>query len=113
MATLALCLLAGAPTVRAEEEASSSPTGAPPVHVHGFVSQGFIKTTHNDYLAKSERGSFEFTEVGLNFTTFLTDELRLGVQFFARDVGPIGDYKPQVDWFYLDYRFADWFGIRA
>ena len=34
----------------------------PPVEMHGFVSQGFIKTTSNDYLASSERGSFEFTD---------------------------------------------------
>ena len=36
--------------------------------IHGFVSQGFIKSTDNNYLGQSERGSFEFTEVGINFT---------------------------------------------
>jgi hypothetical protein len=81
--------------------------------VHGFVSQGFIKSTANNYLANSEAGSFEFSEVGLNFTTRITDELRVGMQLFMRDLGPIGNYKPQFDWFYLDYRFLDWFGIRA
>jgi len=81
--------------------------------VHGFVSQGFIKSTDNNYLANSEDGSFEMSEVGLNFTTRITDELRVGMQLFMRDLGPIGNYKPQFDWFYLDYRFFDWFGIRA
>lgn len=83
------------------------------VDVHGFVSQGFILSTDNNYLAKSRRGSFEFTEVGLNFTKSLGDNLRAGVQIFARELGPIGNYRPQFDWFYLDYRFADWLGLRA
>jgi hypothetical protein len=83
------------------------------LQVHGFVSQGFLVTTDNNYLAESERGSFEFTEVGLNFTQPLSDELRVGVQLFARDLGPLGNYDVKADWFYLDYRFADWFGLRA
>jgi hypothetical protein len=84
-----------------------------PLEIHGFVSQGFIKTTENNYLGDSERGSFEFTEVGLNLTKSLSDDLRVGIQLFARDIGPLGNYQPQFDWFYIDYRFADWLGLRA
>jgi hypothetical protein len=84
-----------------------------PLEIHGFVSQGFVKTTENNYLADSERGSFEFTEVGLNLTKSLSDDLRVGIQLFARDIGPLGNYQPQFDWFYLDYHFADWLGLRA
>ncbi|MBX3203907.1 MAG: hypothetical protein KF764_02500 [Labilithrix sp.] len=83
------------------------------VEVHGFVSPGFIVTTSNNYLAKSRRGSFEFTEVGINFTVPITDKLRSGVQLFARDLGPTDNYTPRADWFYLDYRFEDWLGFRA
>jgi hypothetical protein len=83
------------------------------VEVHGFVSQGAIKTTANNYLARSERGSLEFSEVGINFTSTPTEKLRLGLQLFARDLGPIGDYIPHADWFYLDYRWKDWLGLRA
>jgi hypothetical protein len=83
-----------------------------PFDVHGFVSQGFIKSAENDYLAKSKRGSFEFSEVGLNVTKQITSELRAGMQFFAHDLGPTGNYQPQADWFYADYRFRDWVGIR-
>jgi hypothetical protein len=82
--------------------------------VHGFVSQGFILTLHNDYLADdSTRGSFEFAEVGVNFTKNLGDALRVGVQLFAQDLGPTGNYTARMDWFYLDYRFTDWLGLRA
>ena len=81
--------------------------------MHGFVSQGLIKTTANNYLASSQRGSFEFNEVGINFTKSLGDRFRVGMQFFTRDLGPIGNYTPHLDWFYLDYRFWDWLGLRA
>jgi hypothetical protein len=83
------------------------------VEIHGFVSQGVIKSTANNYLAQSERGSFEFSEAGINFTHSFTPNFRIGAQLFSRDLGPIGNYRAQFDWYYLSYRFADWLGIRA
>jgi hypothetical protein len=84
------------------------------VEVHGFASQGFILTTNgNNYLdTGTTSGSFQFSEVGLNFTKSLTDQLRLGMQLFAQDIGPTGSYNVQFDWFYVDYRFSDWLGVR-
>ncbi len=84
-----------------------------PVDIHGFVSQGYMLTSENNYLTYSRRGSAEFTEVGLNFTKTLGDDFRVGMQLFTRDLGPVGNYKPQFDWFYLDYHFRDWLGLRA
>jgi hypothetical protein len=106
---LALCCILGAGAARAQD-GGYRPF---PVEVHGFVSQGFILSSGSNYLARSRRGSFEFTEVGVNFTRNVTDELSVGMQLFSRDLGPIGNYRPQFDWFYLDYRLRDWFGIRA
>lgn len=85
------------------------------LQVHGFVSQGWIKTTRNNYLGSTARdqGSFDFTEVGINFTKPLGDRFRVGMQLFAHDLGTMGNYAPQLDWYYLDYRVADWLGIRA
>lgn len=80
---------------------------------HGFVSQGFMWSNQNNYLARTVGGTFEFAEVGINFTSQLSDKLRVGVQLFMRDVGETGNYRPQFDWFYLDYRFFDWLGLRA
>src|SRR5262245_49671514 len=57
------------------------------LQIHGFISPGFMLSTGNNYLAKTRDGSFEFAETGINFTKPLTDELRLGVQLFARDLG--------------------------
>ncbi|HMJ11067.1 MAG TPA: hypothetical protein VK524_06645 [Polyangiaceae bacterium] len=84
------------------------------VEVHAFASQGFILTLKNDYLAQgTTEGSFEFSEVGINFTKSLTETLRMGVQLFAQDLGPAGNFDAKVDWFYLDYRWQDWLGFRA
>lgn len=83
------------------------------VELHGFVSQGFLKSTANDFLARSERGSFEFTEVAINFNLTLTDRLRTALQLFTRDLGPLGNYVTRFDWFFLDWRHSDWLGLRA
>lgn len=84
-----------------------------PIETHGFVSQGFILSSHNEYLAKSKGGSFEYSEAALNFTNQVTPSLRLGFQLLAHDLGPIGNHAPQFDWFYIDYRIKDWLGVRA
>jgi len=88
--------------------------GLPPLQVHAFASQGIIKTTKNNYLVRhSTRGSFELTEAAINFTQPLTDRLRMGLQLFTSQIGGVGDFRVQADWYYLDYRFADWLGLRA
>jgi hypothetical protein len=84
------------------------------VDVHAFASQGYILTTNNNYLAHDTRhGSFQFSEIGINFTKDLGDKLRMGLQLFAQDLGPTGNYNAKLDWFYLDYRWKDWLGVRA
>ncbi len=98
--------------ISAAAEAEEAPAS---LQIHGFVSQGYIKTTRNNYLGPSARkqGSFDFTEVGINFTQPISDKLRIGLQLFAHDLGPLGNYAPQLDWYYLDYRFFDWLGLRV
>src|SRR5579872_2092424 len=110
MAAIALCLVS-TPTWALDVGPEG---GVLSVEVHGFVSQGFILTNGNNYLANdTKHGSFQFSEIGLNFTKQITDRLRAGVQLFAQDLGPTGNYNAKMDWFYLDYRFADWLGVRA
>lgn len=83
------------------------------LETHAFLSQGYIKSTGNDYLAKSKNtGSFNFTEVGINFTKKLSDELRFGVQLFTRTLGPTGNFTTKFDWLYLDYHWSDHLGFR-
>ncbi len=102
-------------TLATPRQATAADIGTPNqrVALHGFVSPGYIASTGNNYLADTKGGSFEFVEVGLNLTVPLTDKLRTGMQLFSRKLGQTGDYVPKMDWFYLDYRFEDWIGIRA
>lgn len=85
------------------------------VDVHAFVSQGFILTSHNDYIdTGTTHGSAQFTEMGINVTkAFFKDKLRIGLQLFAQDLGPTGSFDVKADWFYVDYRWQDWLGFRA
>jgi hypothetical protein len=102
--TLALVTNARAEELTAEEAA---------VQIHGFVSQGALLSSDNNFLAESERGSLEFTEAGIALSKQLDPRLRVGFQLFARDLGPTGNYSAKLDWFNLDYRWRDWLGIRA
>jgi hypothetical protein len=110
LAVSALALVASRPAAAAE---MSLPGELGQLQVHGFISQGFLYTSDNNYLANSSRGSFEFTELGLNFTLQPMDRLTLGLQIFSHDLGPIGDYRATLDWYSVDYHWQDWLGIRA
>jgi hypothetical protein len=107
---LALCLVTSpvfAVDIGSEDSLAS-------VEIHGFVSQGFIFTKDNNYLAAdTTHGSFQFSELGVNLTKNLTDRFRVGLQLFVQDLGPTGNYDVKADWFYLDYRLANWLGVRA
>ncbi|MDJ0835385.1 MAG: hypothetical protein QNK37_02650 [Acidobacteriota bacterium] len=83
------------------------------LEVHGFISQGYLDSSEHDYWAPTQDGTFEFSEVGLNISKSLRDDLRLGMQFFARDLGDIGNHEVVIDWALGDYRPRDELGIRV
>lgn len=84
------------------------------VQVHSFASQGFFYSNQNNYLTmRTSRGSSAFTDLGMNAAVNLTDKLRVGAQVYSRNVGELGNWRPEFDWALADYRFKDWFGIRA
>jgi hypothetical protein len=82
------------------------------VQIHGFISQGFISSTENNFVADSKDGTFEFNEMGINFSKKLTSRLHIGLQLFARDFGATGDNEVKIDWALVDYRIVDWLGLR-
>jgi hypothetical protein len=85
-----------------------------PVQVHGFVSQAFTASDDNNFLTmNTSAGSFAFTDFGGNISVELTDKFRVGAQFYDRNLGQLGRWHPQLDWASGDYKFKDWFGIRA
>ena len=72
------------------------------LQIHGFISQGFMMSNENNFLGQTKDGTFEFNEFGINFSTELTNELRVGMQIFARDLGYLGNEELTVDWAYGD-----------
>lgn len=88
-------------------------SSAQDVDIHGFISQGYLKTNQNNYLANSDDGSFQFNEMGINFTTFVSKDLKVGCQFFARDLGELGNDEIVVNWALAEYTYRNWLGLRA
>jgi len=83
------------------------------IDIHGYISQGFLIGNKNNFLADTEKGTFQFNELGINFSTDVTDKLRVGLQLAARDIGDTGNDKVKIDWAFADYRRWDWLGIRV
>src|SRR3569832_462010 len=83
LSSLSIAMIASAifaPVVPAHAESD--------VEIHGFVSQGYIKTTkENQYpVGNSGEGSYNFNDFGINFTRRLAPDLRVGLQHFAKTV---------------------------
>jgi hypothetical protein len=88
--------------------------GNVPVQIHSFAQQGFTYSNDNNYLTMpTSQGSFAMTDAGVNISATITDKFRVGAQVYDRNIGALGDYHPQLDWAFGDYKFKDWFGIRA
>jgi hypothetical protein len=83
------------------------------VDIHGFVSQGYLKSSANNYLSvETEKGSYEYNEVGVNLSTSLTEKLRVGVQLLSRDFGDVGNNEFNLDWAMADFKWRDELGFR-
>ena len=84
------------------------------VQLHGFFSQGFVKSDENNWLTMgTSAGSGAMTDMGLNASSQVTDKLRIGAQVYDRNLGQLGQYHPSLDWGLADYRLTQWFGMRA
>jgi hypothetical protein len=84
------------------------------IGVHGFVSQGFLFSSRNNYLSmKSSDGSPQWTDGAVSISDSLADNLRVGIQLHMYQLGEFGGSNVQVDWASGDYRVKDHFGIRA
>ena len=88
-------------------------TSLPPVDIHGFVSQGLLESNDYNYLGESSRGSFKFTEAGLNASINPFPRTRISAQAFTFDVGPAGEYDVFLDYGQVEYTFGDYLGIGA
>lgn len=83
------------------------------VDIHGYISQGVLRSSHNNFFAETEDGSSEFSEIAFNIGTDVSDKLHLGIQVLSRKLGEFGKGELEIDWGYADYRWKDWMGFRA
>jgi hypothetical protein len=85
------------------------------VQVHGFASQGYVKTDGNNWLTMKtgDAGSGQFTDFGGNASVQITNKFRIGAQIYDRQLGQLGKWHPQLDWAVATYTFKPWLGIRA
>jgi hypothetical protein len=88
-------------------------TNLPPVDFHGFLSQGFLDSSKYNYLGDTTRGSFNYTEAGINASFNPFPRTRITAQGFLFSVGDVGKYQPFLDYASIEYTFNDWFGLRA
>lgn len=82
------------------------------VEVHGFISQGYVRTNANGYYDPStcDGGSIEFREIGLNVVARPEERLRLGIQVMSQDMGRLYNNALAIDWANAVYTqpLADW-----
>lgn len=83
------------------------------VEIHGYVAQGYLQSSDNNYLAKTHEGTYELSEFGLNFQYFPSDKVNIGAQLGGRDLGDVGNDEVQLNWAFGDYRWKEWLGFRA
>ncbi len=84
------------------------------LYVNGFVSQGYLNTSKNNYLVpRSVNGTSAFTEAAITLLARPMDRLQVGIQFLGRNFGNSGNDQVVIDWAYGDYRWKDQLGFRA
>lgn len=85
------------------------------VNIHGFISQGYMKATNDkEYMVYGTKdGTFEFNELGVNFSAKPVSSLRIGAQLISYDLGHLGNDEIVFDWAYGDFTFRNYLGVRA
>ena len=84
------------------------------LQVHGSASQGLLFSSNNNWFTTdSSHASGAWTEGSLNASLPVTDHFRLGAQVHSYDLGQISKFRPSLDWVFGDYKFNNYFGVRA
>ena len=84
------------------------------LQIHGFATQGFLYSSHNNYLTmQSSSGSLQWTEAAVTLTDSVSDNLRFGVMVHMYQMGQVGGADPNVEWASVDYKLNDQIGFRA
>lgn len=74
--------------------------------IHGFLSQGFVHTSDNNFFGKSDDSvSTDYRELGINGSWRVIPELQLFLQVVYRDAGLTDDQNVRIDYGIADYNF--------
>ncbi len=74
--------------------------------IHGFLSQGFVHTSDNNFFGKSDDSvSTDYRELGINGSWRVIPELQLFMQVVYRDAGLTDDQDVRIDYGIADYNF--------
>jgi hypothetical protein len=106
LVTFLICTM-GCPAVRAQSMEDLN------LQVHGFATQGFIYTTHDNWnTADTTHGSTAWTEAVINISAQPQARVRVGMQ--ARYY-LLGDYGNSItmDWAQADIKLNEHFGLRG
>lgn len=76
--------------------------------VHGFLTQGIVLTSDNNFLGKSEKGSLDFREIGINLTYRPATDWHISGQLLSHRTGELDDGHIR-----LDYGMVDWTAISS
>jgi len=107
------CLLAAGLALAGTSTFAAIPVGNSNVQIGGFFSQGWLKSSGNNYPVEALDGTFDFREMAINVSTTLGAHFRVGAQGFAQTLGNYGDDKVLLDWAVADYNFRPELGVRA
>ncbi len=74
------------------------------LQIHGFLSQGYIKTNTNNFFGHSSNmGSLDFREIGINGSWRPLPNLQLALQVVSRTAGATDDGNLRIDFGLLSY----------
>jgi hypothetical protein len=74
---------------------------------HGFLTQGYVRTTENSFFGDSESGSWDFRELGINASYRANPMVMVSAQILSRKAGKMYDSSPILDYGQLDLTAYD------
>lgn len=75
------------------------------MEVHGFATQGFFLSNHNNFNGNSKSGSFDFRELGVNTTWYINSNLFMAAQLISHKAGKVDNGSIDIDYALVDYNF--------
>lgn len=74
------------------------------LQIHGFLSQGFIHTSDNNFFGRSDDSiSTDFRELGINASYRLLPDLQIAMQVVWRDAGKTDNSDVRIDYGFASY----------